>query len=53
MRRIFFVLLLLPALFTMPAFAQVPGAQIDVKHYKFDIKLNDDDNNIEGLASTW
>ncbi|XHR94326.1 hypothetical protein ACFJIV_29255 [Mucilaginibacter sp. UC70_90] len=51
MRRIFFVLLLLPALFTMPAFAQVPGAQIDVKHYTFDIKLNDADNNIEGKAT--
>lgn len=51
MRRIFFVLLLLPALFTMPALAQVPGAQIDVKHYTFDIKLNDADNNIQGKAS--
>ncbi|MGF7074320.1 M1 family metallopeptidase [Mucilaginibacter sp. 3215] len=51
MRRIFFVLLLLPALFFVPAFAQVPGAQIDVKHYTFDIKLNDADNNIEGKAT--
>jgi hypothetical protein len=35
----------------MPAFAQVPGAPIDVKHYTFDIKLNDADNNIEGEAT--
>lgn len=51
MRKIFFFLLLLPALFFVPAFAQVPGAQIDVKHYTFDIKLNDADNNIEGKAT--
>ncbi|WP_114939625.1 M1 family metallopeptidase [Mucilaginibacter endophyticus] len=51
MRRIFLVLLSLPTLFTIPTFAQAPGAPIDVKHYTFDIKLNDADNNIEGKAT--
>ncbi|MEO3402300.1 M1 family metallopeptidase [Mucilaginibacter sp. CAU 1740] len=51
MRRIFSVLLSLPTFFTIPVFAQVPGASIDVKHYTFNIKLNDADNNIEGKAT--
>jgi aminopeptidase N len=51
MRRIFLALLSLSTLFITPTFAQAPGALIDVKHYTFDIKLNDADNNIEGKAT--
>jgi aminopeptidase N len=51
MRRIFSVLLLLSTLFTSAVFAQAPGVVIDIKHYTFDIKLNDADNNIEGTAT--
>lgn len=52
MRRIFPVLFSLTTIFfAIPAFAQVPGAPIDVKHYTFEIKLNDADNHIEGKAT--
>lgn len=32
-------------------FAQKPGAVIDMQHYQFTLKLNDNNNNIEGTAT--
>jgi aminopeptidase N len=31
--------------------AQIPGSAIDVKHYKFALQLNDDNNSIKGQAA--
>lgn len=37
--------------FQFSAYAQVPGATIDVQHYNFALQLNDADNNIKGQAT--
>ncbi len=48
MRRYF--LLLLTLLSINSAFAQLPDAPVDVRHYEFSIKLNDADNVMQGQA---
>lgn len=51
MRKILSLLLCAPFAFGSIAKAQLPGATIDVQHYRFAITLNDADNIVKGQAT--
>ncbi len=46
-----FLPLLVSFLITHSLAAQMPANGLDVQHYRFELQLNDDDNNIKGEAN--
>src|SRR6478735_412497 len=51
MRKKIYLMLVAPLMAALYVNAQVPGANVDIKHYRFAITLNDANNVIKGQAT--